>query len=218
MLPGNLVGNLVGFSFSSLLSIILIYVLLALPFNIASLDMVGNCPRPRSHDHNRHQPAVCFFLSSLLPLPSALRPLSSDASFGTPPSLLVVLGLSIWTPSTDIYAWLRKTNATIISMYREPLLSIDHTGVAADEPSTHLLSPCQLKPISPSGSEAERRISSFAQSLTTEIPRPIPVNAMPTFAVLTPHYCEKVSCLTPFHLSECAEPFLSDLTFALRDP
>jgi 1,3-beta-glucan synthase len=42
------------------------------------------------------------------------------------------------------------------------------------------------------GSEAERRISLFAQSLTTEIPQPIPVDAMPTFTVLTPHYSEKV--------------------------
>jgi hypothetical protein len=45
-------------------------------------------------------------------------------------------------------------------------------------------------------SEAQCRISFFAQSLTTEIPQPIPVNAMPTFTVsgLVPHYGEKVSC------------------------
>jgi 1,3-beta-glucan synthase len=43
------------------------------------------------------------------------------------------------------------------------------------------------------GSEAERRISFFAQSLTTEIPQPIPADAMPIFTVLTPHYGEKVS-------------------------
>lgn len=43
------------------------------------------------------------------------------------------------------------------------------------------------------GSEAERRISFFAQSLTTAIPEPLPVDAMPTFTVLTPHYSEKVS-------------------------
>ena len=42
-------------------------------------------------------------------------------------------------------------------------------------------------------SEAERRILFFAQSLTTEIPQPIPVDAMPIFTVLTPHYGEKVS-------------------------
>ena len=44
----------------------------------------------------------------------------------------------------------------------------------------------------PHGSEAERRISFFAQSLTTHIPEPIPVDAMPTFTVLTPHYSEKI--------------------------
>ena len=44
----------------------------------------------------------------------------------------------------------------------------------------------------PSGSEAEQRISFFAQSLTTDLPQPIPVNAMPTFTFLTPHYSEKV--------------------------
>src|SRR5260221_7627597 len=46
----------------------------------------------------------------------------------------------------------------------------------------------------PPGSEAERRISFFAQSLTTEIAQPIYVDAMPTFTVLTPRYGEKVSC------------------------
>jgi hypothetical protein len=45
----------------------------------------------------------------------------------------------------------------------------------------------------PPGSEAERRISFFAQSLTTEIPLPIPIDVMPTFTVLTPHYGEKVN-------------------------
>ena len=44
----------------------------------------------------------------------------------------------------------------------------------------------------PPGSEAERRISFFAQSLTTDIPEPLPVDAMPTFTILTPHYSEKV--------------------------
>ena len=47
----------------------------------------------------------------------------------------------------------------------------------------------------PPGSEAERRISFFAQSLTTAIPEALPVDAMPTFTVLTPHYSEKVSCV-----------------------
>ncbi|QPG76770.1 hypothetical protein FOA43_004164 [Brettanomyces nanus] len=41
-------------------------------------------------------------------------------------------------------------------------------------------------------SEAERRISFFAQSLSTSLPEPIPVEAMPTFTVLIPHYGEKI--------------------------
>jgi hypothetical protein len=47
----------------------------------------------------------------------------------------------------------------------------------------------------PPDSEAERRISFFAHSLKSEIRQPkslIPVDAMPTFTVLTPHYGEKV--------------------------
>ena len=44
----------------------------------------------------------------------------------------------------------------------------------------------------PSQSEAERRISFFAQSLSTPIPEPLPVDNMPTFTVLIPHYSEKI--------------------------
>ena len=47
----------------------------------------------------------------------------------------------------------------------------------------------------PKDGEAERRISFFAQSLTTAMPKSIPVDAMPTFAVLTPHYSEKVKVM-----------------------
>ena len=45
----------------------------------------------------------------------------------------------------------------------------------------------------PPGSEADRRISFFAQSLTTEIPQPISVDAMAVLTVLTPHYGEEMS-------------------------
>ena len=48
----------------------------------------------------------------------------------------------------------------------------------------------------PPGSEAEHRISYFAQSLTTALPEALPVDTMPTFTVLTPHYNEKV-CFPP---------------------
>lgn len=99
-------------------------------------------------------------------------------------------------------------NAIIISMYREHLLSIDHVQKllyhqvdSGTDGRRMLRAPAFF--ISQSdkgfkgefftpGSEAERRISFFAQSLTTAIPEPLPVDAMPTFTVLTPHYSEKV--------------------------
>ncbi|KAI8340562.1 1,3-beta-glucan synthase component-domain-containing protein [Chlamydoabsidia padenii] len=43
----------------------------------------------------------------------------------------------------------------------------------------------------PAYSEAERRLSFFAQSLSTDIPPPCSVQQMPTFTVFTPHYAEK---------------------------
>ncbi|TRM66931.1 glycosyltransferase family 48 protein [Schizophyllum amplum] len=99
-------------------------------------------------------------------------------------------------------------NAIIISMYREHLLSIEHVQkllyhqVDTGESGKRSL---RAPPFFvsqgdrgvkgeffPPGSEAERRISFFAQSLSTELPPPIPVDAMPTFTVLTPHYSEKI--------------------------
>ena len=93
-------------------------------------------------------------------------------------------------------------------MYREHLLSIDHVQkllyhqVDSGPGSRRSLrappffisqDDKNLKgEFFPPGSEAERRISFFAQSLTTNIPPPLPVDAMPTFTVLTPHYSEKV--------------------------
>ncbi|KAF5365320.1 hypothetical protein D9758_005437 [Tetrapyrgos nigripes] len=99
-------------------------------------------------------------------------------------------------------------NAIIISMYREHLLSIDHVQKllyhqvdAGDGSRRSLRAPpffiSQQDPgfkgeFFPEGSEAERRISFFAQSLTTNMPAPLPIEAMPTFTVLTPHYSEKI--------------------------
>lgn len=100
-------------------------------------------------------------------------------------------------------------NAIIISMYREHLLSIDHVQkllyhqVATDgDPSKRSLrAPAFFMSqgdrgykgeFFPPGSEAERRISFFSQSLTLTMPEALPVDAMPTFTVLTPHYSEKV--------------------------
>ncbi|WVQ94805.1 1,3-beta-glucan synthase component FKS1 [Kwoniella sp. CBS 9459] len=99
-------------------------------------------------------------------------------------------------------------NAVIISMYREHLLSIEHVQkllyhqVQSDQPGKRTLrAPAFFisqgdkgvkTEFFPKGSEAERRISFFAQSLTTAIPEAIPVEAMPTFTVLVPHYSEKI--------------------------
>ncbi|KAF8527179.1 1,3-beta-glucan synthase [Hysterangium stoloniferum] len=99
-------------------------------------------------------------------------------------------------------------NAIIISMYREHLLSIDHVQnllyhqVHSEVDGRRILRapPFFISQAEkdfkgeffPSGSEAERRISFFSQSLTTAIPEAIPVDAMPTFTVLTPHYSEKI--------------------------
>lgn len=100
-------------------------------------------------------------------------------------------------------------NAMIISMYREHLLSIEHvqrllyqqvdsanmnkrtlkspTFFVAQDDSTF-----KSMDFFPENSEAERRISFFAQSLSTPISEPIPVECMPTFTVLIPHYSEKI--------------------------
>ena len=99
-------------------------------------------------------------------------------------------------------------NAIIISMYREHLLSIDHVQkllyhqIQSDNDRRTLRAPpfflAQGDPklagefFPPGRSEAERRISFFAQSLTTTMPQALPVDAMPTFTVITPHYSEKV--------------------------
>ena len=92
-------------------------------------------------------------------------------------------------------------------MYREHLLSIEHVQkllyhqVDAQDGRRSLRAPAFFIAQSDKGfsgqfftpgSEAERRISFFAQSLTTAVPEPLPVDAMPTFTVLTPHYSEKV--------------------------
>ena len=96
-------------------------------------------------------------------------------------------------------------NAIIISMYREHLLSIDHVQKllyhqvdGADGRRTLRAPPFFMNQTGnnasylPPGGEAERRISFFASSLTTAIPEPLPVDAMPTFTVLVPHYSEKI--------------------------
>ncbi|KAG8700287.1 1,3-beta-D-glucan synthase [Ceratobasidium sp. 395] len=94
-------------------------------------------------------------------------------------------------------------NAIIISMYREHLLSIDHVQQLmyhqADDKEGRKTLRAPLfftaqgsREFLPPGSEAERRVSFFAQSLTAALPEPIPVECMPTFTVLVPHYSEKI--------------------------
>jgi len=99
-------------------------------------------------------------------------------------------------------------NAIVISMYREHLLAIDHVQKllyhqvpSEQEGKRTLRAPTFFvsqedhsfkTEFFPTHSEAERRISFFAQSLSTPIPEPLPVDNMPTFTVLIPHYSEKI--------------------------
>lgn len=99
-------------------------------------------------------------------------------------------------------------NAIVISMYREHLLAIDHVQKllyhqvpSEQEGKRTLRAPTFFvsqedhsfkTEFFPTYSEAERRISFFAQSLSTPIPEPLPVDNMPTFTVMVPHYSEKI--------------------------
>lgn len=99
-------------------------------------------------------------------------------------------------------------NAIVISMYREHLLAIDHVQKllyhqvpSEQEGKRTLRAPTFFvsqedhsfkTEFFPTQSEAERRLSFFAQSLSTPIPEPVPVDNMPTFTVLIPHYGEKI--------------------------
>ena len=99
-------------------------------------------------------------------------------------------------------------NAVVISMYREHLLAIDHVQKllyhqvpSEQEGKRTLRAPTFFvsqedhsfkTEFFPPSSEAERRISFFAQSLSTPMPEPLPVDNMPTFSVLIPHYSEKI--------------------------
>ncbi|KAM0715843.1 hypothetical protein Q7P37_008357 [Cladosporium fusiforme] len=99
-------------------------------------------------------------------------------------------------------------NAIVISMYREHLLAIDHVQKllyhqvpSEQEGKRTLRAPTFFvsqedhsfkTEFFPQQSEAERRISFFAQSLSTPIPEPLPVDNMPTFTVMIPHYSEKI--------------------------
>lgn len=89
-------------------------------------------------------------------------------------------------------------------MYRDHLLSIGHVqkllySLSVKDGRRYLSAPqfftsrdTSKGEFFPSGGEAERRISFFAQSLTAAVPKPLAIASMPIFTVLTPHYNEKV--------------------------
>ncbi|CAG8467886.1 7262_t:CDS:2 [Paraglomus brasilianum] len=97
-------------------------------------------------------------------------------------------------------------NAIVISMYREHLLSLENvkkllytpersnrTGEQTLQPPEFFTKPGESKSkYFPKFSEAERRFSFFGQSLSITMPDSIPVQKMPTFTVLVPHYSEKI--------------------------
>jgi len=103
-------------------------------------------------------------------------------------------------------------NSVIISMYRDHLLSLEHVqrliyqhviqtssdgheNTILKEPSFFVSQEDQIMKSSlfESQSEVQRRITFFAQSLSTPMPDPSPVSQMPSFTVLVPHYSEKIT-------------------------
>ncbi|CAK7912878.1 1,3-beta-glucan synthase component Gsc2p [[Candida] anglica] len=101
-------------------------------------------------------------------------------------------------------------NSIIISMYREHLLSIEHihkliyqqiptanseSGYILKEPIFFVSQEDQSLKSSLflNQSEAQRRITFFAQSLSTPMPEVGSTNSMPSFTVLVPHYGEKIT-------------------------
>ncbi|KAA8915873.1 hypothetical protein TRICI_001966 [Trichomonascus ciferrii] len=99
-------------------------------------------------------------------------------------------------------------NAVIVSMYREHLLPLEqvqrlvyHQERSPEGGEKILFEPAFFvsqedqsfkTSLFESQCEAERRISFFAQSLSTPIPEPLPVENMPAFTVLVPHYGERI--------------------------
>ncbi|KAK6453875.1 1,3-beta-glucan synthase component [Scheffersomyces xylosifermentans] len=101
-------------------------------------------------------------------------------------------------------------NSIIISMYREHLLSLEHVQkllykqvtISDGDETTVLKEPTffvsqedqsMKSALFYEQSEAQRRITFFAQSLSTPMPEVNPVNTMPSFSVLVPHYSEKIT-------------------------
>ncbi|KAI5968724.1 GSL2 [Candida margitis] len=100
-------------------------------------------------------------------------------------------------------------NSIIISMYREHLISLENVqkliyksiedpgvegGIILKEPMFFVSQEDQSvkSALFSKQSEAQRRITFFAQSLSTPMPEVGPIHLMPSFSVLVPHYSEKI--------------------------
>lgn len=104
-------------------------------------------------------------------------------------------------------------NSIILSMYREHIISIeqvskliflindDENFAASSKPNIRPPlffvfqddnNSLQMNDFFTPNKEAERRISFFAQSLSSRIPEPFPIEQLPSFSVLVPHYSEKI--------------------------
>lgn len=126
-------------------------------------------------------------------------------------------GASVWTPWRNVYSRLPQRmlskllsspsdnslrilwNTIIESMYKSYLLTRDQAEklaytIKAPEPLffTAQEDGSREEGIFHSHCEAERRISFFAQSMSTPMPEPMQVKSMPAFTVLIPHYKEQI--------------------------
>ena len=102
-------------------------------------------------------------------------------------------------------------NSIVISMYRDHLISVDHLDSLiyqctkgengekiVAEPSFFIQHEdgdniSNRNDYLKSDSEAARRLSFFAHSLSTSISMAMPLDKMPSFSVLIPHYSEKIT-------------------------
>ncbi|VEU22111.1 DEKNAAC103104 [Brettanomyces naardenensis] len=103
-------------------------------------------------------------------------------------------------------------NSIVISLYREHLISIDHLEHLIYQLSTKengekiITEPLFFiekedkdnvaingEEVLNPNSEASRRLSFFAHSLSTPMPKAPSIEEMPTFSVLIPHYSEKIT-------------------------
>ncbi|KAL6453516.1 FKS3 1 [Candida maltosa Xu316] len=106
--------------------------------------------------------------------------------------------------STDLILVISQIwNSIIISMYREHVLSVEQVSKLIYQRGTdeNTIRPplffvyeddSKVYDFIKIEKEWERRITFFAQSLSSPLPEPFPAVAMPTFTVLIPHYSEKI--------------------------